>query len=91
MTKEYNQVEEIDYGETYTLIARLEEIRLFCHSDDAWIFKLYHMDIKFVFGDGFINEEIYVSQPSNFEDCDNSDHIFKLTRTLYGLKQAPEA
>lgn len=49
------------------------------------------MDIKFVFCDGFINEEIYVSQPSNFEDCDNSNHIFKLKRTLYGLKEAPEA
>ena len=38
---------------------------------------------------GFLNEEVYVSQPPSFEDHLYPNHVFKLKKTLYGLKQAP--
>ncbi|GKB23477.1 retrovirus-related pol polyprotein from transposon TNT 1-94 [Tanacetum coccineum] len=41
--------------------------------------------------DGFINEEVYVAQPSGFTDFEKPDHVYKLKRALYGLKQAPKA
>ena len=49
------------------------------------------MDVKSVFLNGFINEEIYVAQPPGFVDFEKLNHVYKLKKALYGLKQAPEA
>ncbi|WVZ75592.1 LOW QUALITY PROTEIN: hypothetical protein U9M48_023631 [Paspalum notatum var. saurae] len=40
---------------------------------------------------GFIEEEVYVRQPSSFESARFSDRVYKLRKALYGLKQAPRA
>lgn len=36
------------------------------------------MDIKTTFLNKFINKEVYISQPPNFEDLENPDYVFKL-------------
>ena len=85
----YNQKEGIDYEDTFALVARLEAIRMLlafpCHKN----FILYQMDVKSVFLNGFINEEVYVEQPPGFGSFNFHNHVFKLKKTLYGLKQAP--
>jgi hypothetical protein len=40
---------------------------------------------------GYIEEEVYVRQPSGFECSKFRNHIFKLQKALYGLKQDPKA
>ena len=52
-------------------------------------FKLYQMDVKSVFLNGLIQEEVYVEQPPGFENSDKPNHVYKLKKALYGLKQAP--
>ena len=49
------------------------------------------MDVKSVFLNGFINEEVYVEQPPRFQSFNFPNHVFKLKKALYGLKQAPRA
>ncbi|KAA0050544.1 uncharacterized protein E6C27_scaffold175G001950 [Cucumis melo var. makuwa] len=54
-------------------------------------FKLYQMDVKSVFLNGYLNEEVYVAQPKCFVDSEHPKHVYKLNKALYGLKQAPRA
>ncbi|GJS97187.1 retrovirus-related pol polyprotein from transposon TNT 1-94 [Tanacetum coccineum] len=53
----YNQQEGIDYDETYAPVARLESIRILLAYACALDFKLFQMDVKSAFLNGFINEE----------------------------------
>ncbi|GJU82079.1 retrovirus-related pol polyprotein from transposon TNT 1-94 [Tanacetum coccineum] len=87
----YNQQEGIDYDETYAQVARLESIRILLAYACALDFKLFQMDVKSAFLNGFINEEVYVAQPPGFIDFKKPDHVYKLKKALYGLKQAPKA
>ncbi|GJW50845.1 retrovirus-related pol polyprotein from transposon TNT 1-94 [Tanacetum coccineum] len=87
----YNQQEGIDYDETYALVARLESIRILLAIACANDFKLYQMDVKSAFLNGFINEEVYVAQPPGFIDFQKPNYVYKLKKALYGLKQAPKA
>ncbi|GJT85846.1 retrovirus-related pol polyprotein from transposon TNT 1-94 [Tanacetum coccineum] len=87
----YNQQEGIDYDETYAPVARLESIRILLAYACALDFKLFQMDVKSVFLNGFINEEVYVAQPSGLIDFEKPDHVYKLKKALFGLKQAPKA
>ncbi|WVZ21878.1 hypothetical protein V8G54_000422 [Vigna mungo] len=83
--------EGIDYDETFAPVARLEAIRILLSIASVMKFKLYQMDVKSVFLNGYIKEEVYVEQPPEFEDFEHSDHVFKLRKALYRLKQAPRS
>ena len=54
-------------------------------------FKLYQIDVKCAFLNGYLNEEVFVEQPKGFEDPHFPNHVLRLKKTLYGLKQAPKA
>ncbi|GKE87900.1 retrovirus-related pol polyprotein from transposon TNT 1-94 [Tanacetum coccineum] len=62
----YNQQEGINFDETYAPVARLESIRILLAYAYANDFKLFQMNVKSAFLNGFINEEVYVSQPLGF-------------------------
>nr|GEW65165.1 ribonuclease H-like domain-containing protein [Tanacetum cinerariifolium] len=47
----------IDYDETYAPVARLESIRILLYYACALDFKLFQMDVKSAFLNGFINKE----------------------------------
>jgi len=89
IAKGYNQEEDIDFGETYAPEARLEAVRLLLAYVCMNGFKLHQMDVKSAFLNGYIDEEVYVSQHPGFEDLKHPYHVFKLKKALYGLKQAP--
>jgi hypothetical protein len=91
VAQDYNQEEDIDYGETYAPVARLEAIRMLLTFACFKNFKLFQMDVKSAFLNGFIAEEVYVEQPPGFENHEFPNHVFKLSKALYGLKQAPRA
>ena len=78
-----------NFGETFAPVARLETIRILLAYACAHNIKLYQMDVKSAFLNGYMNEEVYVEQPPSFEDNKKPNHVYKLEKALYGLKQAP--
>ncbi|WVZ88528.1 hypothetical protein U9M48_035045 [Paspalum notatum var. saurae] len=72
-------------------VARLEAIRVLLAFAASKGFKLFQMDVKSAFLNGFIEEEVYVRQPPGFEHPKFPNRVFKLQKALYGLKQAPWA
>ena len=91
VAKGYLQEEGIDFEESFTPVARLEAIRILyvyaCYKN----FKLFQMDIKSSFLNGYIKEEVYVEQLPGFVDPKYPNHVFTLKKALYGLRQAPRA
>jgi hypothetical protein len=47
------------------------------------------MNVKSAFLNDPIKEDVYVEQPSSFENEEYPNIVYKLHKTLYGLKQAP--
>ena len=91
MAQGYSQMEGVDYDETFAPVARMESIRILLALVWDLKFKLYHMDVKTTFLNGFLKEDVYMAQPKGFIDPHFPDHVLYLKKTLYGLKQAPIA
>lgn len=82
------QEEGIDFNETFAPVARSEAIRILLAFANHNNFKLYQMDVKSAFLNGFVKEKVYVEQPPLFENEKLPNHVYKLKKALYGLKQA---
>ncbi|KAA0045318.1 gag-pol polyprotein [Cucumis melo var. makuwa] len=87
----YAQVEGVGFDETFAPVARLEAILLLLGISCIRKFKLYQMDVKSAFLNGYLNEEVYVAQPKGFIDSKFPQHVYNLNKALYGLKQASRA
>ena len=86
----YSQMEGVDCDEKFSLIARMESIRILFTLACQLKFKLYQMDVKTAFLNGLLKEDVYVAQPKGFIDPHFLDHVLYLKKALYGLKQTPE-
>jgi hypothetical protein len=62
VAKGYKQRKGIDYGEVFAPVARLETIRLMISLAAQYRWKIYQLDVKSAFLNGFLEEEIYVEQ-----------------------------
>ena len=84
VAKGYNQEEGIGYEETYAPVAILEAIRMLLAFASIMDFEFYQMDVKSVFLNGFIQEEVYVDQCNILEistrnfrkQCILNDYIY---------------
>jgi hypothetical protein len=81
----YNQVEGLDFEDTFAPVAHLEGVRILLVFATSKGFKLYQMDVKSAFLNGVIQEEDYVRQPQGFEGPKYLDRVYKLSKVLYGF------
>src|SRR5207237_10421145 len=91
VAKSFTQVIGLDFGDTFAPVARLEAICILFAYASSYNIKLYQMDVKSAFLNGYINELVYVEQPPGFEDPEHPNHVYRLFKALYGHKQAPRA
>ena len=89
IAKGFTQEYEINYEEIFTLVARISFVRTLLAVTAASKWDLFQMDVKNVFFNGDLSEEVYM-QPHPGLSVE-SNKVWRLRHTLYGLKQAPRA
>ena len=88
VAQDYNQEEGIDYYETFAPVARLESTRIMLTFALYMDIKLYQMDVKCTFLNGYLQEEVYVIQTIGFQNANLPNDVFKVNKALYSLKRA---
>ena len=91
VVKEYTQVFRVEFSETFALVARLDTIRLLLVVAEKKNWKVFQLDAKSSFLNGYLKEEIFVEQPDGFVVQGKEDKVCLLKKALYGLKKAPRA
>nr|GEY33698.1 retrovirus-related Pol polyprotein from transposon TNT 1-94 [Tanacetum cinerariifolium] len=91
VAKGYKQKHGIDYEEVFSLVARLETIRMIIDIAAQYRWKIHQMVVKSVFLNGLLEEGVYVEQPEGYVTKGQEGKVLRLKKALYGLKQAPRA
>jgi hypothetical protein len=65
--KGYTKVEGIEFEETFSLVSKMEEIRLILDYAHFKNIKVYQMDMKSTFLNGELEEEVYIEKPEGFQ------------------------
>ncbi|KAK4385658.1 Retrovirus-related Pol polyprotein from transposon RE1 [Sesamum angolense] len=86
--KGYTQRPGVDFEETYSPVAMAKSIQILLATSAYYDYEIWHMDVKMMFLNGFIEEEIYVDQPVDFISIREEQKVCCLHRSIYGLKQA---
>ena len=90
VAKSFKQKDDLDFFDTFSLVTRITSIRLLIAIVAIVYLKIYQMDVKTVFLNGDLEEEIYIDQPKGFVEPGQESKVCKLSKSLYGLKQAPK-
>nr|GEY87249.1 Gag-Pol polyprotein [Tanacetum cinerariifolium] len=67
--------EGIEFEESFTLVARLEAVRLFVAYAAHKSFPVYQMDAKNTFLNGPLKEKVYINHPDGFVDPHHPDKV----------------
>jgi hypothetical protein len=89
VAKGYAQKEGIDYEETFAPTTKWATIHalLALVAHNRW--KFHHMNVKTTFLNGYLKENVYMSQLEGSAVKGQEHKVHKLIKSLYGLKQAP--
>ncbi|GJS21393.1 retrotransposon protein, putative, ty1-copia subclass [Tanacetum coccineum] len=88
VAKGYTQTPEIDYEETFSPAAHIRAIRILIAITAYYDYKIWQMDVKTAFLNGYLSKEVYMEQPEGFVNPKYPNRVCKLKHSIYGLKQA---
>ncbi|KAL0331149.1 UNVERIFIED_CONTAM: Retrovirus-related Pol polyprotein from transposon RE2 [Sesamum angustifolium] len=86
VAKGYNQIEGVDYMESFSPVAKTVTVRIFLGIALAYSWPVHQLDINNAFLHGFLDEQVYMSPPDGYPV--QPGQVCKLKWSLYGLKQA---
>jgi len=84
------QKKGIDYDEIFSPVVKMSSIRTILSLAASLDLEIEQMDVKIVFLQGDLKEEIYMEQPEGFQVKGKEDYVRRLKKSLYNLKQAPQ-
>ena len=90
VAKSYTKKESEDFFDMYSPVARLTTIRALLSLAASYGLIVHQMDVKTVFLNRELDEEIYMDQPDGFLMKGQGSRVRKLLKSLYGLKQTPK-
>ena len=91
VTKGYAQTYGIDFEETLSPVAKMATVRAVISMAVAKGWEFQQMDVKNVFLNGELQEEVYMENPEGYVHLEFLHYVCRLKKALYGLKQAPRA
>ena len=66
----------------------LKSIRICLSIAASLDYEICQIDVKTAFLNGYLEKEIYMSQPDEFIKEGQEQKVYKLLKSIYGLKQA---
>ncbi|GKD48802.1 retrotransposon protein, putative, ty1-copia subclass [Tanacetum coccineum] len=88
VTKGFTQLYGVDYEETFSLVYDIRAIKIPIAIAAYYDYKIWQIDVKTGFLNGYLDEDIYMVQPEGFVDPKHLRKVCKLQRSIYGLKKA---
>ena len=76
---------------TFAPVAKLNTVRVLLSLATNLDWPLHQMDMKNVFLNGELDEEVYMDLPSGFDGGYEGRKVCRLSKSLYELKQSPRA
>ncbi|GKE93379.1 retrotransposon protein, putative, ty1-copia subclass [Tanacetum coccineum] len=68
VAKGYTLLYEVDYEETFSPVADIRAFRILISIVAYYDYEIWQMDVKTVFLNGYLDEDIYMVQPKGFVD-----------------------
>lgn len=91
VAKGFHQLEGLDYNETFSPVIKHATVRIVLSLALSYGWHIKQLDIQNAFLHGFLEEDVYMTQPQGYQHPGFPTHVCKLRRSLYGLRQAPRA
>ncbi|KAH9677669.1 reverse transcriptase Ty1/copia-type domain-containing protein [Citrus sinensis] len=87
VAKGFHQTHGVDYTETFSPVVKVSTVRVVLSIAVMNNWVLRQIDVNNAFLNGFLDEEVYMSQPEGFIDPHKPQHICKLRKALYAKVQ----
>lgn len=83
----FEQVEGSDFNETFAAVVKPMSYKVLFAIAAAMDYEIEQMDVKTAFLYGHVEDEVYVEQPTGYEE--DAQSVCFLEKALYGLRQSP--